>query len=404
MSFYADQIWVAIPALDERDWLPATIASLAGQSVQGFNVMVCVNQPEAWWSDPLKRDICLRNMEVLDALRADADILPFRLHILDRCSPGNGWPQGRGGAGMARRTVMDEACRLGGASSVIVSADADTLFDPTYLGDIADRLTERPDATAIAAPYYHPLTGNEAVDKSIIRYELFLRLYLMNLMRIRSPYAFTAIGSAIAITAEGYRKTGGVPLLQSGEDFYLLQKAVKTGKVLTALPSKVYPAARFSHRVPFGTGPAIASGLNGDWAAYPFIHPRHFDTISEFYQLIPGLFVHDLKTPVDDFLTEQFGSSEIWHSLRSNCASVNTFAKAVHQKVDGLRLWQMLRRKGREDYQMVAFLEGIRLIVPELADMITSHPEKTPLPHLIILRDQLFETEMKMRISYDEAI
>jgi hypothetical protein len=219
MSFRSDQIWVAIPALDEKDWLPATIASLAGQSVEGFNVIVCVNQPDVWWKDPLKREICLRNMEALDALLAEADMLPFRLHILDRCSPGNGWPEGRGGAGLARRTVMDEACRMGGASSVIVSADADTFFDPTYLADIAHRFTERPDATAIAAPYYHPLSGNEALDKSIIRYELFLRLYLLNLMRIRSPYAFTAIGSAIAITAKGYRKSGGVPLLQRGEDF-----------------------------------------------------------------------------------------------------------------------------------------------------------------------------------------
>ncbi|MFO7722988.1 MAG: glycosyltransferase family 2 protein [Bacteroidales bacterium] len=404
MSFCSDQIWVAIPAMDERDWLPATIASLAEQTVQDFNVIVCVNQPDVWWRDPLKKGICERNMETLGALQADIDRVPFRLHIIDHCSPGKGWPEGRGGAGMARRTAMDEAFRTGGEHSVIVSTDADTVFDPGYLDDIVVRMNSRPDALAIASPYYHHLTGQEPVDRAVIRYELYMRSYLLNLLRIKSPYAFTAIGSAMALTGKGYRKTGGVPLLQGGEDFYLLQKVAKAGNILNWIPSRVYPAARASARVAFGTGPAIEAGINGDWSAYPVIHPRHLEPLARWYEMIPDLFFQDRPTPIDSYLLEQFGYTGIWQSIRQNCASLHTFKKAVHQKIDGLRTWQMLRKSMADESDDAAILANVELFLPDSACLIKNGFEASPLSDLATLRDRMFGLEMQMRKESDEKI
>ena len=60
---------IAIPAMDELDYLPVTLAALSKQdSVLPFEVYVCVNQPDIYWSIPEKRSICENNQKLLDIL------------------------------------------------------------------------------------------------------------------------------------------------------------------------------------------------------------------------------------------------------------------------------------------------------------------------------------------------
>lgn len=92
---------------------------------------------------------------------------------------------------------------------IIVSLDGDTLLDLDYLAELKRSFTENPDAVGYTARYYHKLSGDDKIDRAVLRYEIYMRHYLINLIRIKSPYAFTALGSAMATTVKAYRKVGG---------------------------------------------------------------------------------------------------------------------------------------------------------------------------------------------------
>jgi hypothetical protein len=175
-----------------------------------------------------------------------------------------------------------------------------------------------------------------------------MRNYNIHLLRIVNPYAFTALGSAMAFPVWAYRKIGGMTPMMSGEDFYFLQKMAKTGLVLRWNPEKVYPAARFSDRVYFGTGPAMEKGRKGDWESYPVYHHSLFQRISDLQDLFPDLFYDDIETPVDPFLNKMFKEENIWVSLRANYKNVDGFVRACHVRFDGLRILQYLKNEQKK--------------------------------------------------------
>ncbi|HRZ41929.1 MAG TPA: glycosyltransferase family A protein [Bacteroidales bacterium] len=394
-------IRVCIPALDELEWLPRTLGSFAQQTCDSFCVVVCINQPESWRSDPGKREICANNDKTLKLAARMARDLPYPLHLVDRCSPGRGWKPRQGGAGAARREAMDFAMKLGGEDILLVSADADSLYDPDYLKDIAERFSRFPHVEAIAAPYYHAATGDDAIDRAMLEYELFMRFYLLNLIGTGSPYAFTAIGSALAVTGKGYRAIGGMPPKPVGEDFYLLQKSAKRSKMLLGLDSRAYPAARYSHRVAYGTGPALRDGTSGNTLRYAIIHPRHFEKLHQLYQCFQELYRKNIPTPADAFTGEIFGEN-IWEKLRQNVAGLATFTKACHQKFDGLRIWQWMRREAAGDNPRKALYANLELHLPGFAAAIGWDGASQPaLQQLVQMREAVVKTENERRFAHD---
>ena len=80
---------IAIPVLDELNWLPA-------QSDQDFFVWVCVNQPDSWWQEPTRLPICELNEACLKLLENENR---FTVRILDSSSRGRGWCEKRQGVG-----------------------------------------------------------------------------------------------------------------------------------------------------------------------------------------------------------------------------------------------------------------------------------------------------------------
>jgi len=339
-------VFIALPALNEFENLPGFMKDFEAQDYPGkIFLFVCVNQPEAWWNDPDKVAVCLNNANSLDFFMNHAN---NRITVVDRSSKGRGWIGRQHGVGFARREVMQAIAKDAQDDDIIVSLDADTSFRANYISTVVDTLRSNPAAAALSVPYYHRLTGDETADRAILRYEIYMRCYAINLFRIKSPYAFTALGSAIALTVKNYKSIGGITPKMSGEDFYFLQKLRKKGRVLTQNPEKVYPAARFSDRVYFGTGPAMIKGAAGDWSSYPVYHHGWFDEIEACYRLFPKLFGANLATPLDDFLAEIFPDEIIWEKLRGNATTVENFVWACHQKIDGLRILQYLKWRHRQ--------------------------------------------------------
>jgi hypothetical protein len=227
---------------------------------------------------------------------------------------------------------------------IIVSMDADTQLWCQAICIPSQRLFNRhPQAVALSNPYYHRLTGEENLDRAMLRYEIYMRYYAINMWRIGSPYSFTALGSAIALPVWAYRKIGGITAKKSGEDFYLLQKLRKTGWIIHHNHEKVFPATRFSDRVFFGTGPALIKGSQGLWDSYPIYDHQLFDKLAQTYSLFPALYDTKIATPMDDFISTQFKETDIFEALRKNTSSREQFVKACHHKIDGLRVLQFVK-------------------------------------------------------------
>ncbi len=287
MTKTGKQIFIAIPAINEMEWLPEFINCLNQQSFKQFKVVVGVNQPDDWWGKSEKVHICENNQKSIEYLK---EVQNLELEILDNSSKGKGWVGKKSGVGWARKTIMDKIAKEANENDIMVTLDADTTFEPGYLQSIINTFLMYPKAVALSVPYYHKLTGKPEPDRAILRYEIYMRYYALNLWRINSPYNFTAIGSAMALPIKSYKAIGGITPHKSGEDFYFIQKLRKYGTVLTWNEEKVYPAARFSDRVGFGTGPAMIKGRAGDWDSYPIYPFNYFDEVKSTYDLFPVLF------------------------------------------------------------------------------------------------------------------
>ena len=339
-------VYVALPVMDEEENINRCVAAIKKQTFTNYRLFACVNQPDVWWDDALKTEVCLANARVMAMLR-DAGAF-----IIDRTSKGKGWQGKDIGVGWARKVIMDKINDIASSSDIIVSTDADTVFGTHYFESIVHLFNKYPDRLALSNPYYHCLTGDEVLDRAMLRYEIYMRCYALNLWHISSPFAFTALGSAIALPVSVYRKTGGMTPKKSGEDFYFLQKIRKAGKIITWNAEKVYPATRYSDRVFFGTGPALIKGQNGDWKSYPIYHRCLYEEIRQTYALFEKLFHGDTETPLDSFIHNQLHEKDIWTSLRNNTKTLNSFVAACHQKIDGLRILQFL--KWKNDLQNVS--------------------------------------------------
>lgn len=392
------KLHIAIPAFDELDFLPHTLAAIAQQKTDFlFEVYICVNQPDSWWNNAEKIEICKNNRKLLHFLQNFKD---FNINIIDKTSVSKGWCDENSGVGWARKVLFEEIMKSANDDDVIISLDADTLFNESYFQSIGENFTQNK-VEVLSLPYYHNLTDDENANRAILRYEIYMRNYFINMHRIGSPYTFTAIGSAIALKVKTLRKIRNITPLSSGEDFYLLQKLRKMTPISNYNAEWVYPAARFSTRVLFGTGPAMIKGSNGNWESYPIYHYSLFDKIKKTYDIISELFTEDKDTEFIDFLKTQYKTDDLWTPLRKNFKTQPQFTHAFHEKANGLRILQFLKRKhaelGISDEQVL--MENLSLYKLHHTMDTSSKFEgnNASLYQLSKMRDILFEIEMKCR-------
>lgn len=195
---------------------------------------------------------------------------------------------------------------------------------------------------------------------AMLHYEVYMRSYALNLMLVGHPYALTAVGSSMSCTLEAYRKIGGISPFKSGEDFYFLQKMLKTGAVLRHSPALSHPSPRLSTRVFFGTGPALNKGVEGQWASYPIYPMSLFGRMQDAYEALPDLYdflcgpeVPDgLCRPLArkfDFWGAAFGS-DWWKPIKAHCGGRKAqFVRACMEKFDALRSLQFLKASYVQD-------------------------------------------------------
>ncbi len=189
------------------------------------------------------------------------DASHHRLLVIDRAHAPWLLPR-REGVGLARKIGFDvaSACYARGqiGSPWVYSTDADAKLAAGHFD------VERTPPGALVFPFVHLASEDEALNAATWAYECSLRYHVLGLRAVRSPYAWHALGSAMAVHVHAYAQVRGFPKRAAAEDFYLLEKIAKSATVYRARGPSVGIMARRSERVPVGTGPAVARLLRGD--------------------------------------------------------------------------------------------------------------------------------------------
>ena len=229
-----------------------------------------------------------------DELAAGAFLRPHPsgdLLVIDRATNDRLFPKSEG-VGLARKLGADLALAAS-TSGVVMSdwihcSDADVEFPENYFDQ-----TRGPSDQQVAARLYRfrhrPDSQGREYDAAL-QYEISLRYYVLGLRFAGSSYAFHSIGSTLALHTESYAQVRGFPRRQAAEDFYLLNKLAKVGRVESLKGDPIRPSSRVSSRVPFGTGAAIGRMLKNPSAERATYHPELFAYLRVWQQAIERAF------------------------------------------------------------------------------------------------------------------
>ncbi|MFV2091338.1 MAG: glycosyltransferase family A protein, partial [Pseudomonadales bacterium] len=191
----------------------------------------------------------------------------------------------RQGVGLARKIAADLVCALIARGDVdcplIFMTDADAKLPPDYF-ELGQRPTSPITEGVFLFPFHHHAKDRKLQPAADL-YELHIRHYVGGLKSAGSPYAFQCLGSTIAIHADTYAAVRGVPARNAAEDFYLLNKSAKVAPITCLATPRIEVAARPSHRVPFGTGPALMS-MPDDVESFTSYNPQIFKELSSVLQ------------------------------------------------------------------------------------------------------------------------
>jgi len=333
-------IFVVIPCYNEPDIL-TTLNSLAACYPPRAEVlvMVVINDSEDSPQEAVALNIttsgCIADWELqnkglfFEVQRIVAPALPRK------------WA----GVGWARKIGMDHAVRQlinnNYPNGIIVSFDADSTVLPNYLQAIETAFCENPLFNFFTVYFEHPYDGHQlsaSVREGIIRYELHMRYYRNAMQWSGYPHAIHTVGSSFALKASAYAKQGGMNRRKAGEDFYFLHKLVLLGQYGHINSTTVFPAARQSDRVPFGTGAAIkkwsegSSELRSTYSLEAFNNLKPlFQNATQFWHMEPAeviLVFAGLHPTLQSFCATTQTIDEILE-LRNNCSNTKVFEKRI---------------------------------------------------------------------------
>ena len=147
----------------------------------------------------------------------------------------------------------------------------------------------------------------------------------------KSPYAYFTIGSILSFDMLAYCQARGFPKRSAGEDFYLLNKLAKLGRVTYLDNVMIKLDARPSQRVHFGTGPAVQHiiQLESQGLDYAYYHPAIFTELKTVLKAFESLWNNRRHTQT--WLAEL---SQISHQALTNIGLLSFITKQSMAKQD----------------------------------------------------------------------
>jgi hypothetical protein len=268
------------------------------------------------------------------------------------------------GVGLARKIGCDIALLWQQQGLIdsdwICSTDADASLPTDYFDKLAD---SDADDAAVVFPFWHAASDDAAISQATALYELRLHQYVLGLAFAGSPYAYHTLGSCIAIRSSAYVAVRGFPKRAGGEDFYLLNKAVKTGAVKSPGGDCITLQSRASSRVPFGTGPAVSRLLehSAPETAAIFYHPLCFLGLRSLLRALPALY-RDPDTALEPLIASDSGSAELASAATAVLTDMGIAAALAHCRRQGKSQAQFLRQFHQwfDGFKTLKFIHGLR--------------------------------------------
>ncbi|MFV0507078.1 MAG: glycosyltransferase [Bacteroidales bacterium] len=312
-------IFVAIPCHNEAD-IYKTIDSLSAS--QRFcntkvQVVVAVN---SHYEAP--NHIIEQNKRTLEYLNSLENSSNFACHAIN-ISIDN---KKEAGPGLARKVAMDsivfQVC-LQGKDVVICSLDADCQVSANYFAEINTFFTDK-NNFASTIYFEHQLDELQSAKQKegAMLYELYMRYFFHASKHYGLPHPMYTVGSCFALRSSSYLKVGGMNKRIAGEDFYFLHSLTRLGKAGSINKTTIYPSARTSDRVLFGTGPSIKNWMNGDetmLTSYPLLS---FEALGKFWNIAEQLYSKNI--------------TEVEHTLEIHALEVLRFIRKNNKKLSKL--------------------------------------------------------------------
>jgi hypothetical protein len=362
---------VTIPAFKEPD-LGGSLLSLLACDPPGvhWEILVNINYPEGSGPDVIEtsRRSRLVAEEISRGLtRSDVRIL---------CLWNPDVPVRHAGVGLARKIVMDQAVRrfnhIGRPDGVIISFDADSSCEASYLKTIVDFYRRHPGARTANIYYEHPLSGNyeSRIYRSITQYELYLRYMRLAVEYSGHPHGIHTVGSSFSLRARTYVRVNGMGRDKAGEDFYFLHKCILQKNFWEINETTVCPSVRESDRVSFGTGATIHQQLQSD----SVLEVYNFDSFEPLREFFAGAgliwrqvsertgSLTELRTGhagLDEFLFKRNAVERIL-AMHRNSASEQTFTEKFFAWFNGFMILRYLNEVHKDYYKKEPVLDEAR--------------------------------------------
>ena len=399
------ELIVVVPAIEEFENSGKLLNSLKNnRETPKTLVLFVVNNGEN-----ARENVISDNLKLMEMLREESKKIDlFDLNFIDASSKGKALPEKFAGVGMARKIGLDIALTLFDYSSpnkkILACLDADCMVENNYFHEIVRNYNER-NFTAAFIEFEHQIPNDETQFAAIVNYEIFLRYYVLGLKYANSPYAFHTIGSTITVDFENYVKIGGMNRKKAGEDFYFMEKLAKVTQIGRISSTTVYPSARKSWRVPFGTGQRINRFLTEQRNEYLLYNPESFEILKKWLEILNS---NDVLQ-ADDYLKKaekidgrlynflNFNNfKRDWSKILKNSGSVKQINLQKKLWFDGfrtLKLIHFLRDSGLPEVNMFDACDVLfKKIDPEIKIERNAKipPVKTQLKYLGMLK-KLFE-------------
>ena len=331
---------IVIPCYNEKDLLN-TLNSLVAcaEPHNKFEVIVVVNS-----ASDTSNTIKEINQTTIDAFYKwnEINISKIKFHCIEALN----LPKKKAGVGLARKIGMDVAAsRFAQLDKLgwIINLDADCVVSENYLIEIETKVTSE----VRGGHFYfeHQLDGleNKDLKTGITLYELHLRYYAQALKHSGFSFWHHTVGSCMISRSDVYALQGGMNQRKAGEDFYFMHKIMPGGNCVTINSATVFPSARISDRVPFGTGKA-----QGDWIdsgnevrmTYSF---ELFSSLKLFFSSLDMWYDGrpDLNEKLDAFL-KLISFEDSVSRIKKRSSSKDIFIKNITQFCDGFYTLKMV--------------------------------------------------------------
>lgn len=334
ISEHRPDIIAVIPACGEDEHIGNCLDSLCNCNPININVTILTVINHGYLSSPHIKESNLRTLQILESIKKHHSHLQIVASYPS---------EGINGVGSARKWGMDIATMAfekRKQNGIIVCLDADCTVEKNYFEEIWSAFIKNPEKYSASIYFEHPLP-----HENIIQYELHLRYYIDIQRWLGLPYAYQTLGSAMAVRSKAYTKLGGMNKRQAGEDFYFLHKFISIAKCFEINTTCVYPSARKSDRVPFGTGKAMTN-LENNKISLQTYHPDNFEIIKNFCDMVmhtyPDFRINFEKIkPLEDWLTLKNFDQKLFE-IKRHTSNFESFKKRFFQWYDAFKLMKSL--------------------------------------------------------------